>query len=105
MVKYSLPKSTQNVIRTTAAIVVSQNGCGRTPHMIKRDPMNAINIIAPYKWLGTWVFDDARVGLDKEPFVAGADIMMECFAADIPDAAKGFILYSQARHSQATPTN
>jgi hypothetical protein len=27
-----------------------------------------------------------------EPFVAGADIMMERLVADIPDAARGFIL-------------
>jgi hypothetical protein len=54
--------------------------------------MNAINVIAPYKWHSMWVFDDARVGLLQEPFVAGADIMMECIAADIPDAASGFIL-------------
>ena len=60
--------------------------------MIKRDPMNAINIIAPYKYYGSWVFDDERVGLVKEPFVAGADIMMEALVANIPDAAKGFIL-------------
>ena len=36
--------------------------------------MNAINIIAPYKHHGQWVFDDPRVGLSQEPFVAGADI-------------------------------
>jgi hypothetical protein len=45
--------------------------------------MNSINIIAPYKYYGSWVFDDARVGLQQEPFVAGADIMMECLVADI----------------------
>src|SRR5450759_2143228 len=54
--------------------------------------MNSINIISPYKLYGSWVFDDARVGLVQEPFVAGADIMMECLVADIPDAAKGFVL-------------
>ena len=35
--------------------------------------MNAINVIAPYKLHGVWVFDDPRVGLVQEPFVAGAD--------------------------------
>ena len=34
---------------------------------------NAIFVIKPYKWNGMWVFDDERVYLDKEPFVAGAD--------------------------------
>ena len=56
------------------------------------DPMNSINIISPYKLYGSWVFDDERVGLVQEPFVAGADIMMERLVADIPDAAKGFVL-------------
>jgi len=54
--------------------------------------MNAINVIAPYKHLGMWVFDDERVGLVKEPFVAGADTLIDHIVADIPDAAKGFVL-------------
>ena len=54
--------------------------------------MNSINIISPYKLYGSRVFDDERVGLQQEPFVAGADIMMECLVADIPDAANGFVL-------------
>ncbi len=54
--------------------------------------MNAINVISPYKHYGSWVFDDERVGLVQEPFVAGADIMMECLVADIPGAANGFVL-------------
>jgi hypothetical protein len=37
------------------------------------DNMNAMNVISPYKHHGVWVFDDARVGLQQEPFVAGAD--------------------------------
>jgi hypothetical protein len=54
--------------------------------------MNAINIIAPYKHHGMWVFDDPRVGLDKEPFVAGADTMIDKAVAGIPDAQRGFVL-------------
>ena len=27
--------------------------------------MNAINVIAPYKHLGMWVFDDPRVDLNQ----------------------------------------
>ena len=54
--------------------------------------MNAINIIAPYKHLGTWVFDDPRVGLMQEPFVAGADKMIDRVVAAIPGAEKGFIM-------------
>jgi hypothetical protein len=54
--------------------------------------MNAINVIAPYKYHGIWVFDDPRVGLVQEPFVAGADAMIDRVVADIPDAAHGFTL-------------
>ena len=54
--------------------------------------MNAINVIAPYKHLGMWVFDDLRVGLVQEPFVAGADAMMDRIAANVPDAKNGFTL-------------
>lgn len=39
--------------------------------------MNSINVIKPYKWEGHWVFDDASKELDKEPFVAGADVLIE----------------------------
>lgn len=39
--------------------------------------MNAISTISPYKWNGLWVFDDATKGLDKEPFVAGADTLIQ----------------------------
>ena len=53
--------------------------------------MNAINVIAPYKHLGMWVFDDPRVGLDKEPFVSATDAMIDRLVADIPDAANGFV--------------
>src|SRR6266446_6572479 len=54
--------------------------------------MNAINVIAPYKVHGMWVFDDPRVGLVQEPFVAGADTMIDRVVADIPDAERGFTL-------------
>lgn len=58
--------------------------------------MNSINLIVPYRYEGMWVFDDARVGLDKEPFVSGADTMIEVLVADIPDAQKGFRLLFSA---------
>ena len=58
--------------------------------------MNAINVIAPYKHLGMWVFDDARVGLVQEPFVAGADTMIDRVTATIPSADRGFTLIFSA---------
>src|SRR5215831_14318210 len=54
--------------------------------------MNVINVISPYKHHGMWVFDDPRVGLAQEPFVAGADTMIDRVVADIPDAERGFLL-------------
>ncbi len=54
--------------------------------------MNALMVIAPYRWEGIWVFDDPAVGLDKEPFVAGADAMIDRITRDIPDAENGFRL-------------
>ncbi|MBS1239730.1 MAG: hypothetical protein H6R45_436 [Proteobacteria bacterium] len=54
--------------------------------------MNVINVIAPYRYLDMWVFDDPRVGLTAEPFVGGADTMIDRITADIPNAAEGFIM-------------
>ena len=48
--------------------------------------MNAINVISPYRHHGMWVFDDARVGLVQEPFVAGADIWLDRVVVDITAA-------------------
>lgn len=42
--------------------------------------MNQINTLYPYKYKGQWVFDDEAVGLVKEPFVAGADDMLDMLA-------------------------
>jgi hypothetical protein len=58
--------------------------------------VNSIFVIAPYKWEGMWVFDDARVGLHREPFVSGADVMMDRLVANLPDATKGFRLIFSA---------
>lgn len=58
--------------------------------------MNAINVIAPYKYLDMWVFDDARVGLSQEPFVAGADTMIDRVVRGIPQADKGFVMMFSA---------
>lgn len=59
--------------------------------------VNAINLIVPYRYEGMWVFDDPRVGLNKEPFVSGADAMIDVLVADIPNAQNGFrLLFSSA---------
>jgi hypothetical protein len=66
--------------------------------------MNEIHVISPYKYHGTWVFDDARVGLLQEPFVAGADTWIDRGVADIPKAEQGFTLIFSARLFPVTNT-
>jgi hypothetical protein len=59
---------------------------------------NQILVIAPY-WLdavGTWVFDDADVGLFQEPFVSGVPEMINFLVNDIPNARNGFRLIFSA---------
>src|SRR5262249_28102851 len=58
--------------------------------------MNVINVIEPYRYLGMWVFDDPRVGLAQEPFVGGADTMIDRVTAHLPDADKGFVMVFSA---------
>jgi len=58
--------------------------------------MNAISVIHPYKYEGMWVFDDEKVGLVQEPFVSGADVIIERMVAAIPDADQGFSLLFSA---------
>jgi hypothetical protein len=58
--------------------------------------MNVIGVIAPYKYEGMWVFDDAAVGLSREPFVSGIDKMIDRLVAQIPNAENGFRLLFSA---------
>lgn len=59
---------------------------------INTAPANSIFVLAPYKYQGTWVFDDPSKGLDKEAFVCGIDKMIDSVTANIPDAKNGFRL-------------
>jgi len=59
-------------------------------------PDNAILIIKPYWYNGTWVFDDERVNLYREPFVAGIPEMINRITKDIPNAKNGFRLLFSA---------
>jgi uncharacterized protein DUF6717 len=52
--------------------------------------MNSLLVIMPYKYEGTWVFDDPAVGLTREPFVAGIDTMIDKMVVNIPNAERGF---------------
>ena len=55
--------------------------------------MNSILAIHPYKSDGVWVFDDESVGLLREPFLAGADVIIDRRVADFADADEGFTLF------------
>ena len=59
---------------------------------------NQITIIKPYRYEGQWVFDDASVDLLREPFIAGADTLIDVAIAekDIKKADKGFLLLFSA---------
>ena len=54
---------------------------------------NFLRLISPYKHDGAWVFDDPNTGLVREPFVSGADTMLDWLTQAIPDAQHGFLLY------------
>jgi hypothetical protein len=70
---------------------------GVLPLRSLRPPQNAILVIAPYQYNGTWVFDDPRFGLVREPFVAGVPEMIDVLVADIPNADQGFRLTFSAK--------
>ncbi len=59
---------------------------------------NVLNVIHPYKWQGMWVFDDQRVDLEKEPFIEGADTLIDraVESKGIAEAEKGFRLIFSA---------
>ena len=59
-------------------------------------PDNAILIIRLYWHSGTWVFDDKRVNLYQEPFVAGIPEIINHITKDIPNAKNGFRLLFSA---------
>ena len=62
----------------------------------ERVRMNALFVIFPYKEHGVWVFDDERVGLTREPFVAGADTILDVLTANLPQAEQGVKLVFSA---------
>ncbi len=57
---------------------------------------NAMLVIFPYRYQGTWVFDDERVGLEREPFVSGIPQMIDILVQNIPKAEVGFKLLFSA---------
>src|SRR6266404_3643474 len=59
--------------------------------------MNSILVIHPYKQDGIWAFDDARAGLVFEPFVSGADVLLDLITEGIPNATEGVTLVFSAQ--------
>ena len=53
---------------------------------------NVLMVIEPYWYQDTWVFDDASMGLEKEPFVQGIPEMIDHLVKDISNAHSGFVL-------------
>ena len=50
---------------------------------------NSIKVFQSYLWKGKWVFDASTVYLVREPFISGADIVIDLMVAYSPcDQAK-----------------
>jgi hypothetical protein len=56
----------------------------------KLEAVNSLMVIVPYKYEGMWVFDDPAIGLQREPFIAGIDTLIDKATVNIPDAQHGF---------------
>ncbi|MBX3097839.1 MAG: hypothetical protein KF812_13380 [Fimbriimonadaceae bacterium] len=54
--------------------------------------MNSIFVIKPYRALGMWVFDDESRGLVQEPFVGGADTLIDLATKDFVEPENGFAM-------------
>jgi len=57
---------------------------------------NSLNIIEPYRWYNTWMFDSQEHKLVKEPFLLSAGAMLDILTKDIPNAHDGFKLWFSA---------
>jgi len=65
--------------------------------------MNAVPVIFPYRLERVWVFDDATADLVREPFISGADNILDVLTGNIPAAASGFKSSSRQNPFLATP--
>jgi len=76
------------VVTATAGVVAWRQGLFHPLGFYR--PANSLMVIVPYKYGGTWVFDDFSTGLRREPFVAGVPEMIDYLVCDLPDATNGF---------------
>lgn len=65
--------------------------------------LNSIMVIFPYRYQGTWMFDDERVGLVQEPFIEGMPEIIDIFVKDVPNATQGFKLLFSASPFPGSP--
>jgi hypothetical protein len=84
--------STARLLAVIVALGIATTAQAQRIEAARTAPMNSIIAIHPYKYHGMWVFDDVEVGLRKEPFVSGADDIIEHMVRDIPSAERGFTL-------------
>lgn len=65
--------------------------------------MNSLFVIAPYKYLDMWVFDDPTRGLVQEPFVGGADTLIDLATQGFLEPEGGFrMVFSASEFPGAT---
>lgn len=88
--QFSLRRTLLLLLVVLAVLLPGLWGAGLLPLPSRGVPQNSLLVITPYRAHGTWVFDDARVGLVQEPFVAGIPEMIDVLVADIPQADQGF---------------
>jgi hypothetical protein len=60
---------------------------------------NLFFVITPYRYAGTWGFDDPEVDLVREPFVSGGPEIIDELVEKIPDAREGFRMIFSAGSS------
>jgi len=90
----------KQIVSVLLAVVLAGGAVAWYSNLLRRSarpPQNAILVIAPYRYNGTWVFDDEQAGLVREPFVAGVPEMIDVLVKDIPHAAEGFRLTFSAQ--------
>jgi len=93
-------RQTKSIVFVVALVVIGLVVCIsllRSEHRKENSAMNSLMVIVPYKYEGLWVFDDAAVGLNKEPFINGIDSLIDKATANIPDAQHGFRAIFSAR--------
>jgi len=73
----SYPAVTASLAYVSIFVSYRERECKISDRLTADPNMNEINVIVPYKYQGMWVFDDSRVGLVQEPFVAGADTWID----------------------------